>query len=226
MAALIYERGGRCANLTGVYCDVPLETRNTVIADDARGDVLTIIARDFAAAQFDLSLPDENALTVLENIGLSFRLETARPRRIVAVRNEMTMTMAAVFTITARNGGTVVRHYIISANVESASGFAPPTTTPGKSAPDDLRTANLLKNPESPVLATGAGWSRRGWRGWSRSGVEPPTGTIHPREGGGTDDRKQESTKRFIRAGRGLNSDWNAPSTRKQGNDGQKTGVI
>ena len=31
-----------------------------------------------------------------------------------------------------------------------------------------------------------------------RSGVEPPTGTIHPRESRGTEDRKQESIKRFI----------------------------
>ena len=32
----------------------------------------------------------------------------------------------------------------------------------------------------------------------SRSGVEPPTGTIHPRESRGTANRKQESAKRFI----------------------------
>ena len=32
----------------------------------------------------------------------------------------------------------------------------------------------------------------------SRSGVVPPTGTIHPRESRGTADGKQESIKRFI----------------------------
>ena len=78
----------------------------------------------------------------------------------------MTMTMAAVFTITARSDGTDVRHYIISAGVEGASGLTP----------DNLRIANLPKNP---VL--------------SRSGVEPPTGTIHPRESRGTEDRRQKS---------------------------------
>ena len=31
-----------------------------------------------------------------------------------------------------------------------------------------------------------------------RSGVEPPTGTIHPRESRGTTDRKQESIKGFV----------------------------
>ena len=180
IAALIYERGGRCARRSGFYCDtVPSERRNTVIADDARGDVLTIVARDFGAAEFDLSLPAADELTVLASIGLSLRLETERPQRVVVARNDMTMTMAAVFTITARNDGADVRHYIISAGVEGASGFAPPTTTPGRSAPDGLRTANLSRNP---VLS----------RSLSRSGVEPPTGTIHPRESSGTTDRKQE----------------------------------
>ena len=176
VAALIYERGGRCFPLGGFYCDnVPAEERATVIADDARGDVLTIVARDLGAAEFDLSLPEADELTVLASIGLSLRFETERPQRIVVARNDMTMTMAAVFTITARNDGADVRHYIISAGVEGASGFAPPITTPGKSASDGLRTANLSRNP---VL--------------SRSGVEPPTGTIHPRESRGTTDRKQE----------------------------------
>ena len=34
--------------------------------------------------------------------------------------------------------------------------------------------------------------------GLCRSGVEPPTGKLHPRKGGGTTDRKRESIKRFI----------------------------
>ena len=137
IAALIYERGGGCHVASGSYCDnVPLEERGTVIADDATGDVLAIVARDFGAAAFDLSLPAADELTVLASIGLSLRLETERPQRVVAARNSMTMTMAAVFTITARNDGTDVRRYIISVGVENASGFAPPTTTPGKSAPD------------------------------------------------------------------------------------------
>ena len=38
---------------------------------------------------------------------------------------------------------------------------------------------------------------RRPWA-LSRSGVAPPTGTIHPRESRGTTDEKQESNKRFI----------------------------
>ena len=38
---------------------------------------------------------------------------------------------------------------------------------------------------------------RRPWA-LSRSGVAPPTGTIHPRESRGTTDGKQESNKRFI----------------------------
>ena len=181
IAALIYERGGRCLRRSGFYCDtVPSERRNTVIADDARGDVLTIVARDFGAAEFDLALPEADELTVLAGIGLSLRLETERPQRIVAARNDMTMTMAAVFTITARNDGADVRHYIISAGVEGASGFAPPITTPGRSAPDGLRTANLSRNPDAPVVL-------------SRSGVKPQTGSIHPRESRGTTDRKQES---------------------------------
>ena len=180
IAGLIYERGGRCARRRGTYCDIPLETRNTVIADDARGDVLTIVARDFGAAEFDLALPEADELTVLAGIGLSLRLETERPQRIVVARNDMTMTMAAVFTITARNDGADVRHYIISAGVEGASGFAPPITTPGRSGSDGLRTANLSRNPDAPVVL-------------SRSGVKPPTGSIHPRESRGTTDRKQES---------------------------------
>ena len=32
----------------------------------------------------------------------------------------------------------------------------------------------------------------------SRSGVEPPTGMIHPRESRETEDRKQESIKEFV----------------------------
>ena len=32
----------------------------------------------------------------------------------------------------------------------------------------------------------------------SRSGVEPPTGTIHPRESRGIDDRKWESIKKVV----------------------------
>ena len=181
IAALIYERGGRCLRRSGFYCDtVPSERRNTVIADDARGDVFTIVARDFGAAEFDLALPEADELTVLASIGLSLRLETERPQRIVVARNDMTMTMAAVFTITARNDGADVRHYIISAGVEGASGFAPPITTPGRSGSDGLRTANLSRNPDAPVVL-------------SRSGVKPPTGSIHPRESRGTTDRKQES---------------------------------
>ena len=189
IAALLYERGSRCVgglvpgqfpNLDASECDVPSDEQNLVIADAARGDVFTIVARDFSAAVFDLSLPEADELTVLASIGLSLRFETERPQRIVVARNDMTMTMAAVFTITARNGGTDVRHYIISAGVEGASGFAPPTTTPGKSAADGLRTANLSRNP---VLS----------RSLSRSGVEPPTGTIHPRESRGTEDRRQKS---------------------------------
>ena len=167
IAALIYERGGRCSVPPEMFfeCNIPSENLNRVIADDASGDVFTIVARDFGAAKFDLSLPEADELTVLAGIGLSLRLETERPQRIVAARNQMTMTMAAVFTITARSDGVDVRHYIISAGVEGASGLAP----------DNLRIANLPKNP---VL--------------SRSGVEPPTGTIHPRESRGTTDRKQE----------------------------------
>ena len=41
---------------------------------------------------------------------------------------------------------------------------------------------------------------RRPWA-LSRSGVAPPTGTIHPRESRGTTDEKQESNKRFISGG-------------------------
>ena len=82
-------------------------------------------------------------------------------------------------------------------------------------------------------------------RGWSfptlcRSGVEPPTGTIHPRESRGTTDRKQKSISRrlsgFGIAGGywagvelsdlvpvgGCTPDRNDPPTRKQGNNGQK----
>ena len=88
-----------------------------------------------------------------------------------------------------------------------------------------------------------------GGRGWSfptlcrtlcRSGVEPPTGTIHPRESRGTEDRKQKSMSwrlsGFGIAGGywagversdlvpvgGCTPDRNDPPTRKQGNNGQK----
>ena len=39
-------------------------------------------------------------------------------------------------------------------------------------------------------------------RGLCRSGVEPPTGMIHPRESNGTTDRRQKSIKGFISRGR------------------------
>ena len=148
-AALIYERGGRCqSGLSGFYCDtVPAETRNTVVADDARGDVFTIVARDFGAAEFDLALPDANALAVLASIGWTLRLDAAeRPHRVVLERGETTSMRAAMFTITAQFNGADVRHYMVSARLESAE--ADPNAALAeelaKDAPDSARIAELL----------------------------------------------------------------------------------
>ena len=120
MAALVYERGGRCGSRSGVHCNLPTEPQNRVIADDAQGDVLTIIARDFAGVEFDLELPDAETLATLTAEGWTLRLEAGRPQKIVLTRNETHRMVAAVFTITAKNGGTDVRHYMISARLSSA----------------------------------------------------------------------------------------------------------
>ena len=120
MAALVYERGGRCGSRSGVHCNLPTEPQNRVIADDAQGDVLTIIARDFAGVEFDLQLPDAETLATLTAEGWTLRLEAGRPQKIVLTRNETHRMVAAVFTITAKNGGTDVRHYMISARLSSA----------------------------------------------------------------------------------------------------------
>ena len=120
LAALVYERGGRCGGQTGAHCDLPTETQNRVIADDAQGDVLTIIARDFAGAQFDLSLPDSDSLAALTAEGWALRLETERPQKIILTRGQTHRMVAAVFTITARNAGTEVRNYMISARLSGA----------------------------------------------------------------------------------------------------------
>ena len=143
VAALIYERGGRCNVAAGYHCDtVPFEERNTAIADDARGDVFTIVARDFGAAEFDLALPDANALTVLASIGWTLRLDAAeRPRRVVLARGETTSKQAAVFTITARFNGADVRRHMVSARLESAA-----------DDPDAALAAELTMLSPSPSL--------------------------------------------------------------------------
>ena len=199
MAGLLYERGSRCipgvfpaTHLSEEHCRIPTEKRNLLIADDAQGDVLTLAARDFGTVRLDLTLPEADELTVLASIGLSLRLETERPQRVVVARNDMTMTMGAVFTITARNGGTDVRHYIISAGVVRGIRIRAGNNDAGKERWDgfihakaeEQRTGNRNQfiggSPDSESQTNI-------WRGWivpalCRSGVEPPTGMIHPRE--------------------------------------------
>ena len=88
----------------------------------------------------------------------------------------------------------------------SRSGVEPPTGTihPRESRGATDGKQNQLKNSfrgdAFPVLELRASI----WRGWSfpslcRSGVEPPTGTIHPRESSGTTDGKQNQLKDSFR---------------------------
>ena len=159
-AALIYERGGRCVFASGHYCSIPSEERNPVIADDARGDVFTIVARDFGAAEFDLSLPEEAALTMLASIGWTLRVDAAeRPRRAVLARGETTRLMAAVFTITAQYEGADVRHYIVSARLEGAeddpdAALAAEVRAP---SPDVARAASLMNQGADMEQVNGDG---------------------------------------------------------------------
>ena len=89
-----------------------------------------------------------------------------------------------------------------SRSARSRSGVEPPTGTihprEGRGTEDRNQSKDSYLGNAFPDLGL------RGdiWLGWSfplfcRSGVEPPTGMIHPRESRGTADGKHESIKRF-----------------------------
>ena len=67
-----------------------------------------------------MSLPDSDSLAALTAEGWALRLETERPQKIILTRGQTHRMVAAVFTITARNAGTEVRNYMISARLSGA----------------------------------------------------------------------------------------------------------
>ena len=128
MAALIYERGGRCDDASAhALCQIPAEDARRRVGGEV-GAVMTLTARDFGGDEFNLELPDADALALLAESGWTLRVESdARPHIVVAGRSRMNGEgdASAVFTVTARaanialNNGAVVRRYHVSLYNES-----------------------------------------------------------------------------------------------------------
>ena len=125
LAALMYERGSRCAiNLDrsprhpdDVLCQVPTESVARELPSGSDGIVTVITARDFAGARFDLSVPGPDALATLAADGWEVARLDVRPQRVVVARNTPIAAgdPDAVFTVTAFHQSTVaVREYRIS----------------------------------------------------------------------------------------------------------------
>ena len=125
LAALMYERGSRCAiNLDrsprhpdDVLCQVPTESVARELPSGSDGIVTVITARDFAGARFDLSVPGPETLATLAADGWEVARLDVRPQRVVVARNTPIAAgdPDAVFTVTAFHQSTVaVREYRIT----------------------------------------------------------------------------------------------------------------
>ena len=103
--ALMYERGGRCADSEGVrFCEVPVENVLAGSAADFSGPVLTLFARDFGGAVFSMPAPDSEKTAELAASGWTLHADSsASPERVVLFRvdgkNDGKFA-DAVFTIT------------------------------------------------------------------------------------------------------------------------------
>ena len=146
LAALMYERGSRCAGgregaEDGALCEVPVENIARALPRDFNAPVATVAARDFGRTRFDLALPDAEKLLELQSGGWTLALNESRPQRIVLSR---TVPVAggevALFTIAAMLAGEseVVREY--RASVAGPS-------------PDDLLVAEAAQTVSAPDLA-------------------------------------------------------------------------
>ena len=146
LAALMYERGSRCAGgregaEDGALCEVPVENIARALPRDFNAPVATVAARDFGRARFDLALPDAEKLLELQSGGWTLALNESRPQQIVLSR---TVPVAggevALFTIAAMLAGEseVVREY--RASVAGPS-------------PDDLLVAEAAQTVSAPDLA-------------------------------------------------------------------------
>ena len=159
IAALMYERGSRCAgDDNDILCRLPVESLERELPPGFNDVVTVIIARDFGRSQFSLSFPAASELSSLSADGWSVvPLTTSRPWQAVIARNRPVVAgtdAPAVFTITAFNGPTIIREHRISLNappspqLQSAAPqpqFAPPPpgfTDPGSVA--NIIVANVV----------------------------------------------------------------------------------
>ena len=106
IAALIYERGGRCGdadNIGDPACGVPLEVVSAAtLAHGFFPEVLQITARDFGGTVFSMPPPDDAKVAEMEKSGWDIWAESAAPQRVLLRRRRAPQTgdMAAVFTVT------------------------------------------------------------------------------------------------------------------------------
>ena len=122
MAALMFERGSRCADGRDegedreVLCRVPEETISPPILRADTGAIVTVEARDFGPDTFDLQLPDAAKVAELTMAGWDVELQSdSRPHRVVLSRPDENVTDSAVFVVTAFYDSTVaVRHVNVS----------------------------------------------------------------------------------------------------------------
>ena len=109
--ALLYERGARCASRgSKTYCQIPEETL-PVAVPAATGGALTVRARDFGGASFDLRLPDADTRATLTMRG--WKMESLfAPRRVVLSRTRGRQTGDDLPTVivTMVSGADAARH--------------------------------------------------------------------------------------------------------------------
>ena len=105
--ALLYERGARCAQPGNKsYCRAPV---SRIVpprpAADFVGDALTIAARDFGGAVFELDDLTAKTRAAMQGRGWRAELSADRPRRIVVARTRVSVMgdLPVEFTVTMRN---------------------------------------------------------------------------------------------------------------------------
>ena len=108
IAALMFERGGRCSGAAATdaeaHCGIPSVTIRSALPFSQVGDVLTLTARDFAGATFKMPPPDAGKIAELEGDNWRLRAENPAdgPARLVLSRAMSTADAAAIFTVTMR----------------------------------------------------------------------------------------------------------------------------
>ena len=131
---LMYERGARCdttlPNYRWARCRVPIDERDADVLSSQVGDVLTLTARDFAGAIFEMRLPDAGKLAELRADRWDVRVESPPdgPQRVVVSRTAEAAPDDAplvVLTVTMlAQDGEEVRRFHVNLNLHGFIGPA------------------------------------------------------------------------------------------------------